>query len=100
MAKSVSILAVRLANKIESELGIQCDPTTFRGTYAGRNQKASGAWVWIMSEQNDIRDVGSCWPATECVKKNVKLSLWRYGEIIPDDIWNGGILGEKYDFNN
>ena len=75
----------RLAEKIWSELGIRCDPDTFCRTYAGRYQKASGAWTWIMTEENGIRDVGSCWIASECVKRKYRLSLGEYGEIFPEE---------------
>ena len=84
MAKT-SKLAMRLAKKIETELGIRCNPETFHRTYAGCNQRASGAWVWIMNEENDVRDVGSCWPASECVKQKYALSLGEYGEILPEE---------------
>lgn len=88
MKADANRLAEKLSAKIEQELGIQCNPETFRRTYAGRHQKAAGAWVWLMSEKDGIHDVGSCWPASECVKKKYSLSLGKYGEIFPENIRN------------
>ena len=40
-----SKLAERLAKKIYKELGIECDPNTFRRTYAGYWQRSQGTWL-------------------------------------------------------
>lgn len=79
MAKS---LAERLATKIERELGVVCDPKSFRRTYAGRWQKASGAWVWTMQTAKEpYSDIGSGTAASECVKRSTRLAFGKYGEI-------------------
>lgn len=79
MAKS---LAERLAAKIERELGVVCDPKSFRRTYVGRWQKASGAWVWTMQTVGEKKsDIGSGTAASECVKNGARLSFGKYGEI-------------------
>jgi len=82
----MSRLSERLAKKIERELHIQCDPATFRRTYAGRNQKAAGAFLW---EMNGVHGgtLGSISPASECVKSTVRLDFdAREGEIFPEKI--------------
>ncbi len=43
-----SVLAEKLAKKIEKDIGLVCDPTTFRRTYAGYWQRSNGAWLWTM----------------------------------------------------
>lgn len=83
--KKTSRLSERLAEKIKKELGINLNPETFTRTYAGRQQKAGGAWVWMMSETLGHMDVGSCYPASECVKTKYTLSLGPYGEIFPEE---------------
>lgn len=71
----MSVLAIRLAKKIEAELGIKCDPSTFRRTYAGYWQKASGAWVWAIRVSGTPFEIGSGDTATMCVNKKYKLCL-------------------------
>ena len=71
----MSDLAIRLAKKIEDELGIKCDPSTFRRTYAGYWQKASGAWVWAIRVSGTSFEIGSGDTATMCVDKKYKLYL-------------------------
>ena len=46
----MSKLAITLADKIKYDIGLVCDPETFRRTYAGCNQKAGGAWTWAMKK--------------------------------------------------
>lgn len=71
----MSDLAIRLAKKIEAELCIKCDPSTFRRTYAGFWQKASGAWVWAIRVSGTPFEIGSGDTATMCVNKKYKLYL-------------------------
>ena len=79
--KRHSSIAERLAAKIERELGLKCDPATFRRTYAGRWQKASGTWVWSISVVETHNDIGSCDPASECVKTIYQLTITQDGCI-------------------
>ena len=74
----MSKLIDRLCVKIKDELGIECDPTTFKRTRAGYWQRASGAWSWFIQTKNSRIDIGSSEPVTECVKK--KWELCRSGE--------------------
>ena len=78
-----SALAERLAEKIEKDLGLVCDPSTFCRTYAGSWQRARGAVVWTMKLKNSPLDIGSGEPASECVKNKYRLCLIEdgYGEI-------------------
>ena len=78
-------LAEKLANKLREEEKICCNPDTFTRTYAGRNQRASGAFVWMMQDVNEIHWYGSIYPASECVKKKYKLVLGEGGEIFPEE---------------
>lgn len=41
--------------------------------------------MWMMSEALGHMDVGSCYPASECVKTKYTLSLGPYGEIFPEE---------------
>ena len=83
-----------LAEKILEEIGIECDPATFRRTYAGKNQKAWGAFVWTMYPVSEInkhsarRYIGSIEPASRLVKRNVRLTF---------DPVEGEVFGEKTD---
>ena len=74
-------LAEKLADKIEKELGIICEPETFKRTYAGYWQKLSGAFVWTMKVLNSHNDIGSCTPASECIKRKYNLSITENGMI-------------------
>ena len=78
-------LAERLAKKIKRELGIECDPSTFRRTYVGRCQKQGGAFVWTMHAKDRHWTIGSCDTATQCVNSKYKLSILD-DEIIADRI--------------
>lgn len=68
-------LRERLAKKIEKDTGIACDPETFRRTYAGYWQRSLGAFVWTMQIKGDFEELGSTYPASECVKSKYKLTL-------------------------
>lgn len=61
-------LSDNLAKRIKKEFGIEVVPTIHR-IYAGRHQKADGAWSWfMMRKDNGIGDVGSQWTAKEIMK--------------------------------
>lgn len=77
----LSVLILRLCEKIEKELGIVCDPTTFRRTYAGYWQRSVGAWSWSMRSVRSYREVGSQERASECVKRKYRLEISDDGTI-------------------
>ena len=83
-----SPLAERLAKRIQNDLGLELDPKTFRRTYAGYWQRTNGAWAWTMGYRNpnNPREVGSCDPATVCVRKDHKLCIAEGGEIVAEPI--------------
>lgn len=69
----MSKLAEKLARKIDKEIGIKCNPETFRRTYAGYWMKTQGAFVWEM-ESVEGGTIGSMYPASELVKASVHLT--------------------------
>ena len=76
-----SKIAIRLAKKIERDCNISCNPETFERTYAGRNQKLAGAFVWRMQLINGIHWIGSVDPASEIIKQKYYLSIDNEGYI-------------------
>ena len=83
--RSGHTLRERLAKKIERDTGIACCPDTFRITYAGYWQKSVGAWVWAMRIKDLPEELGSIYPASECVKSKYKLVLsYNPLEIFPE----------------
>lgn len=75
----------RLVKKIERDTGIICDPDTFRRTYTGYWQKSLGAIVWAMRIKDSPKEIGSIFPASECVKSKYKLELsYDTLEIFPE----------------
>jgi hypothetical protein len=87
----MSKLSERLTKKIKEELDINCIPETFRRTYAGRNQKAAGAFLCEMQIKDSSWHVASIQTASELVKSNIKLEA-------DNDFWYNGntleIFGE------
>lgn len=81
-------LGDRLAKKIEKDTGLICDPETFRRTYAGRWQKANGAYVWAIKIKGTPFEIGSGDSATDCVNKKYKLCIsedhWGMKEIVAE----------------
>ena len=74
--KEPSKQVLRLVRKIKQDIGIECDPYTFRRTYAGYWQKSNGAFVWIICA-NDVTSlfIGSADTLTECIRKNRRLEF-------------------------
>lgn len=68
----MSKLIERLCKKIKDEVGCDCDPASFRRTYAGYWQRSNGAWSWFMLTKGGW-DIGSSEPATKCVQKKYKI---------------------------
>lgn len=84
-------LRKRLARKIEREAGIKVDENVFVRTYAGKHQKASGAFLWYFAlARPGIGIVGSCFTATECLRKDRRLEaedrLFGEYEIFPENV--------------
>ena len=82
-----SPLAEKLAKKIKEQIGFDLDPNTFRRTYVGYWQKSAGAFLWTMSFRNSPRVIGSCDPASLCVRKDHKLEA-------TSDHWDAEISAE------
>ena len=81
--KQPSKMILRLCKKIKDEIGFDCNPYTFKRTYAGYWQRGLGAWSWSMQTKGGIIDVGSADRASECVKRKYKLvKLERSTEIV------------------
>ncbi|KKL56267.1 hypothetical protein LCGC14_2247130 [marine sediment metagenome] len=53
-------------------------------TYAGHWQRSKGAWLWYFynSDYPSISNIGSQWPATECMK--AKELEYYYNEVAGD----------------
>ena len=60
-------LFIRLADKIQEDLGIACMKDSLRRTYAGYWQRRAGAWSWE-GVTEDGRRIGSIWSVTALLK--------------------------------
>jgi len=58
----MSILAIKLKNRLEKEFGIKNIIPKIHRTRAGYWQRAEGAWSWFMLCE-DNTDIGSQWSA-------------------------------------
>lgn len=65
--KGSGSLFVRLADKIQNDLGVVCMKESFRRTYAGYWQRRAGAWSWE-GVTEDGRRIGSIWSVSELLK--------------------------------
>jgi hypothetical protein len=64
------------------EIGIEFSAkATIRRTYAGRHQKATGAWTWFLLDPADVaRDLGSSYTVTELARaKKITANAMRHG---------------------
>lgn len=77
----MSKLIERLCKKIKDELGYECEPSTFKRTYAGYWQRSEGAWSWFIRTKNKI-ELGCAEPVKECVKRKYILTLSAYDSEI------------------
>lgn len=75
----------KLVKKIYDDVGLECYPSTFHRTRAGKHQKSAGAFVWII-EAKGYGYIGSIYPASECIKKEYKLALIDSGDRNPEII--------------
>lgn len=83
-----SPLIKRLCKKIKEQIGIECDPVSFRRLRPGYWQRSAGAWSWSIRELNGIFEFGSCDPVTRCVRKDYRLVMEDdelYAEFIKED---------------
>ena len=62
-----------LSKAILRDTGIRTDLSTFRRTYAGRWQKAAGAFLWTMQCEDGITTVGGTDRASDCIRPGVTL---------------------------
>ena len=68
----------RLAKKLTPMFGRE--PTDFSRTYAGKNMKQAGAFIW--DAKIGITTIGSCFPVTELLKaKNITAQHCGFNEI-------------------
>lgn len=83
----------KLAKKIESDLGLIVDSNTIHRTYVGKWQKTDGAFVWECKLiNNGLVTVGSCQPAHELIRKNIKLSMEEYNYGLEIEIYGDKII--------
>lgn len=81
-------LSEKLIYRLRAECEIKVpDGTIIRRTYAGRNQKAGGAWAWYLwhNETDKILELGSCYTVTElCGSSKIKtVALLGGAEVFP-----------------
>jgi len=69
----ISKQAIKIANRIESELNINVFPIIFK-TYAGKWQKFSGSYLWFMYLDN-AKMIGCRERASELIKKDNKIAI-------------------------
>jgi len=87
--------ARRLFRRLREELGIDVPEDAFiRRTYAGRNQKSAGAFVWFLESRSNViwPPMGSSWPVTDLLKCSKLIVEGEGGitadrEILPDITW-------------
>lgn len=92
MKKQPSKLVLQLTEKIEKDIGLHCNPNTFKRTGAGHWQLKSGAYSWSIKtfeEGNHTLDVFSCDTVTECVRRDRKL------ELVSHNLYECVIYAEK-----
>jgi hypothetical protein len=67
-APNMSPLIKKLAARLETELKIPVDPTTFRRVRPGRHQRAAGAWSWTIKRRDSVFWIGSTYPVKVIVE--------------------------------
>lgn len=88
---TITYFQKRLQQKIEKETGFKVRENSFIRTYAGKNQKSAGAFLWFfMLDCPSGAWIGSCFTATECLRKDrhliaIENVIGEY-EIFPEDI--------------
>lgn len=96
----MSKLIEDLARKIQSDTGLEMDPSTFVSFRPKPAHKCAGAWSWKMDTihfgktATNVWTVGSIWTASECCRKGIKLMpAWddrHEVELVPEEIIPGG----------
>jgi len=71
----------KIKQKILTDLGIEIENVS--RTYAGRNMKSSGAWVWEAKVKGSLMEIGSPHPITLLLKsKKIKtVRGWTFAQI-------------------
>lgn len=65
----------KLCRKLKEDCGIECDPLTFRRTYAGAQMKSNlSFYSWVM--KSGFEEIGSMTAASELIKKKYKLEAY------------------------
>ena len=67
-----------LAGRINTELGFNIAPDSFSRTYAGKNMKACGAFIWTF-DIGQTGTIGGCWPVRKYLIKRNKLAIEKTG---------------------
>ena len=82
--KKPTKLALKLARRIEDELGIEVEPHIHR-VYAGYIQRGEGAWSWFMYVRGGVIIVGSQDTATKVLNAKKLWMMKGYNEIVAED---------------
>lgn len=64
-----------LEARLKADLGIEVMPGSLQRTRAGHWREAAGDWVWsgIVLRGNAVLQIGSCEPASLCIRKDHRL---------------------------
>lgn len=63
----------KLAERINKEFGLKVDAERFYRTYASKNLKSAGAFIWVIYSETYI--IGGCEPIRKYVTKKNKLAI-------------------------
>lgn len=72
---------LRLCKKLQTEYGVTANSDTFRRTYAGRNMKAAGAFIWTIravDQENRPLIVAGFEPVSVLIKNGMNCTFTRY----------------------
>ena len=94
MEYRASKMVKKLVNRIKEEFGIECDPNSFRRTYAGWWQKSDGAYSWTLKMVDEAGGyiaghVAGFSAASEYIKKKNNIEGYHEGfdfviSIVPE----------------
>lgn len=94
MEYHASKMVRRLVDRIKEEFGIECDPNSFRRTYAGWWQKSDGAYSWTLDMVDETGGlvaghVAGFSAASEYIKKKNNIEGYHEGfdfaiSIVPE----------------
>ncbi len=79
-------ISKKLARILREEFGLDVNADDFQRLYPSQDQREGGAFVWCFVNPKKSGLIGSVFPASEFVKKNVRISLsrLRWGDI---ELW-------------